>query len=314
MITSKIRSKAAIAFGVALAIILSIGFFQSIARADISNPHPTPPAGSVTNTVLAPNTILDSNVNTAAAIQVTKIKGGNNDGTIPYSASAGLATSTSLTFTPTNNTFTVTASTSLTATTSIAASSVTNNAIVLNTVPYQFPSTQGAAATVLQNNGSGVLQWQPGAGIVNIIQNNIGQGTGSTGTTTVYDVALPAASLNTVKMLEIRADWNIQIPSGGSNCLLGIRMGNGAASTTIAYAATTGGTQYPEMIVDVYPQTSTSEQFYGRGMAGTTQDFKMSGLLTFTLANLLGFDFQATNQTGGSNTCNLQNVIISVYS
>lgn len=52
-----------------------------------------------------------------------------------------------------------TASTTLSATTTILANSATNNALVLNTIPYKFPSIQGASSTVLTTNGSGSLIW-----------------------------------------------------------------------------------------------------------------------------------------------------------
>lgn len=52
-----------------------------------------------------------------------------------------------------------TASTTFLATTTIVASSATNKALVLNTVPYAFPSSQGAASTYLGNDGSGNLTW-----------------------------------------------------------------------------------------------------------------------------------------------------------
>lgn len=49
------------------------------------------------------------------------------------------------------------ASTTLTATTSISASNALSKALILNQVPYSFPSTQGASSTVWTNNGSGRL-------------------------------------------------------------------------------------------------------------------------------------------------------------
>ena len=52
-----------------------------------------------------------------------------------------------------------TASSTLTATTTILANSATNNALVLNGVNYKFPSTQGASSTVLATDGSGSLTW-----------------------------------------------------------------------------------------------------------------------------------------------------------
>lgn len=48
---------------------------------------------------------------------------------------------------------------SMSATTTIGASSVTNNALVLNGVAYQAPGAQGASGTSLQTDGTGILSW-----------------------------------------------------------------------------------------------------------------------------------------------------------
>jgi len=52
-----------------------------------------------------------------------------------------------------------TASSTHSATTTITASSATNNALVLNGINYAFPSTQSASSTALMTNGSGSLSW-----------------------------------------------------------------------------------------------------------------------------------------------------------
>ena len=54
-----------------------------------------------------------------------------------------------------------TASSTMSATTTIAASSVTNNALVLNTLAYRFPGTRAASSTVLAEDGSGGLSFVP---------------------------------------------------------------------------------------------------------------------------------------------------------
>ena len=77
------------------------------------------------------------------------------------------------------------------ATTTIAASSTTTAPLVLNGVPYSFPSTQGASSTVLTNDGTGRLISTSFFGM-----NYMGNGTllyngnayedeGQTGTTTI---------------------------------------------------------------------------------------------------------------------------------
>ncbi len=52
------------------------------------------------------------------------------------------------------------ASTTLSATTTIAANSTTTKALVLNNIPYKFPSTQGASSTALMTDGGGGLSWE----------------------------------------------------------------------------------------------------------------------------------------------------------
>lgn len=51
------------------------------------------------------------------------------------------------------------ASSTYTATTSISASNVLTNAVIFNKIPYAFPSSQGAANSVLTNGGTGILSW-----------------------------------------------------------------------------------------------------------------------------------------------------------
>lgn len=47
-----------------------------------------------------------------------------------------------------------------TATTTLAGSNVLSNAVVIRSVPYAFPSSQGASSTVLSDDGLGNLSWE----------------------------------------------------------------------------------------------------------------------------------------------------------
>ena len=77
------------------------------------------------------------------------------------------------------------------ATTTIAASSVTNNALVLNGLAYKFPSTRAASSTVLSENGSGSLTFEPqSAGAVSTSTTySMPTSQGSSVSTTVYCVS-----------------------------------------------------------------------------------------------------------------------------
>lgn len=52
-----------------------------------------------------------------------------------------------------------TASSTFTATTSFQGSSLTNNALIINGLAYQFPSVRGASSTAMYDNGSGQLSF-----------------------------------------------------------------------------------------------------------------------------------------------------------
>lgn len=115
-------------------LILGIGIFAGIgiagmtmlAHADVSNPHPTPPTNSVTNAMLQQSIINPGNINIPNVFLFRNIQ----------------ATST------TEATSTVTGEITLPASTTI------------NTVPYKWPSAQGAANTTLNNDGVGNITWQ----------------------------------------------------------------------------------------------------------------------------------------------------------
>lgn len=65
-----------------------------------------------------------------------------------------------------------------TATTTILASSPTTNPLVLNGIPYAFPSAQGASSTVWMNNGSGsFISVAPDFGLVAMASTSVAAGT-----------------------------------------------------------------------------------------------------------------------------------------
>ena len=59
------------------------------------------------------------------------------------------------------------ASSTFNATTTIAANSVTNNALVLNGQAYKWPTTQTASSSLLMTNGSGTLLWNAASSTIN---------------------------------------------------------------------------------------------------------------------------------------------------
>ena len=91
----------------------------------------------VTTTEIANGTILDTDINNLAGISGGKIT--------PAFGAQNISTTGTL---------------SVGATT-LTALTVTGTTTTLNTVPYTWPAAQGAAATILTNNGTGTLSWAP---------------------------------------------------------------------------------------------------------------------------------------------------------
>lgn len=84
------------------------------------------------------------------------------------------------------NVLTVNAGLNSTATTTIAASSVLGNALVLNSIAYAFPSSDGASTTALMTNGSGGLSWNT---IQTIVNTDVPKSVGSAGTLVTQNTA-----------------------------------------------------------------------------------------------------------------------------
>lgn len=305
MITSKIRSKAAIAFGVALAIILSIGFFQSIARADISNPHPTPPAGSVTNAIIAPNTILDSNISPAAAINTEKLAGGSTIGATLVSDGVGVEAVNLFTISTSTQTILDQASTTLMASTSIAASATAPE--YQNNVKYVYPTTQGTSGQALTNNGSGVLSWAPQGPV---IENNTNIFTaGSAGTTTGEYTNIPAGVITASSTIMVQAFYE---NSGSSfQCDGNIEFGDGNSTSTVAYFSS-GSTQgfFANTAVGM-ATSSTQTQWGGQGYGGITVG-KITHAQHFNAAGPNGVQV-SLNYGNNGNNCSVQGLSVIVF-
>lgn len=118
----------------------------------------TAPYGGTGSTTLSSNQVLLGN----GTGNIKTVSGWGITNQILTSQGAGNAPTwtTTLSLTSDNvwtgqNLFTVGATT-----TRLVASSTPANPLILNTVSYSTPSTQGASSTALINNGSGLLQWQ----------------------------------------------------------------------------------------------------------------------------------------------------------
>jgi len=115
----------------------------------------------------------------------------------------GLATSSNLIFSGLNN---YTASSSFSATTTIAANSTTTRALILNSIAYQFPSIQGASSTSLVTDGAGSLTWDYQSRLLG--QATVDATNSTTASSTIASVTVPAGALKAGTMIEGRLNFS----------------------------------------------------------------------------------------------------------
>lgn len=140
---------------------------------------------------------------------------------IPVTGSNGKLTQTFLDLTQAFN---------FSATTTLACSNVNSNACIFNSLAYRFPSARGASSTMLAENGSGVLTWEPvTTGFIYGTTSQVIAG-GSTASSTVFVTSVPGNSMGTGNVLDI----NIPVSSiaFGQSAAQYIEVGYGTASTT----------------------------------------------------------------------------------
>lgn len=128
-------------------VLFLVGTMVSIAHADISNPHPTPPANSVTHGMLKDGIIDDNNVDVAAAIQLVKLGTSADDTLVPFGSGGALGTSTSLKYNKTSKKLYVMGG-------SIEATSTNFNGVAMT-----WPSADGTANQALITNGAGAYSY-----------------------------------------------------------------------------------------------------------------------------------------------------------
>lgn len=116
------------------------------------------------------------------------------------------------------------ASTTQSATTTISASSVTNNALVLNSLPYKWPSTRAASSTTLTEDGNGNLSFQA--------SHDVYSGFNTAGTTAM-SATFATTTLITIPAGIMTASSTIEI-TGAASCV----GTNGAACTVYLKNAT----------------------------------------------------------------------------
>lgn len=156
----------------------------------------------------------------------------------------------------------------------IAASA--GNLLTLHGVAYNFPSAQATASTSpLVNDSAGNLSW--GNPIILASDGSTGNSGNTSASTTVYSATIPANTLGTIGGLDITAFATTTAGSGGA---VSINMGNGSATTSIAFFVNTG-TGVGLIHAVLYNNASASFQRY-------FSDSHAQGSTAFTATTMTG--------------------------
>lgn len=268
----------------AIAIGALLGLYTSAlpAHADISNPHPTPPANSITNTMLQSSVILPSNINIPNTFDFQNV----------------IATSSTASSTYSNDIAVASASTTI------------------NHINYQWPAAQGAAQTTLTNSGTGVLTWTNAlstqlavselsnaslsAGEPVYIAQNSGSATSdqyneSENTSTGFTLSLTPTCSGSAVVFGL-VDSNTAVP------LAGIAATFGGVSMTLVQDITYNTTQH----MYVYELTGVSNSggnFSATWTGGTTASDAVADYCGINQASPIDAQAQSTgNSTSASNS------------
>lgn len=151
--------------------------------------------------------------------------------------------------------FTFTGGLVSTATTTLAGSNINSNALKINTVSYQWPSSQGAAGSLLLNNGSGVLSWSTA------IPHYSGSGsvTANNNTATTSLMTIPSGTLSASSTMSFLAYVSSTQGNSSSGTFSIALNGTAILSATIPNTAAAGGNNCIVQGI-IYNNTSVSAQ------------------------------------------------------
>lgn len=203
--------------------------------------------------------------------------------------------------------FLATASSTFNATTSIAASSLTNKALILNGLPYVWPSSRGSNEAVLSENGSGTLSFSDvttlGAGAFLLASTTDLSLNDSIVETTYATTTVPANLLGTLGALAVKV-YATTYNDNGNNSRVTIRVKFG--STTVCSAGLASGasnygvTQY-EMILSA-SSSAALQQCQGWSSAPSAHGYtETSSSVDTTSAQTLTITAQWDVNDGGDS-------------
>ena len=150
--------------------------------------------------------------------------------------------------------FTFTGGLTSTATTTLTGSNINSNAIIINNVPYQFPSSSSLG--YLSNNGSGVLSF---GGIVPLWSSYTSPSTTQSSTTTIASFSVPANALGTSNLISCTFIGQGIYTQSTYKLWVDVSYG-GTASSTVLYTQSTGTAKTGSISIVIHETGTTSSQ------------------------------------------------------
>lgn len=203
------------------------------------------------------------------------------------------------------------ASSTFSATTSIAASNVNSNPLSLNGVKYAFPSSQ-SASSFLENDGSGNLSWGVSQVATIFTNPNINVLSSAGSTTTIYSITIPANTLNATNK-EMMGSFFFTMTG---NCVPSLGFGNGSATTTIGgYVAPGNSANFAEIDFSLVATTTSSELSITKGSDSIISTYVPPNFLTPT-ASITSQTYIAVNNGGcgaGALTVASGNIVVYTH-
>ena len=202
------------------------------------------------------------------------------------------------------------ASTTMTGTTTISASSLTSAPLVLRSLAYAAPSTRLASSTVLSDDGSGNLTWEYPS-VKTLAADGANNSTSATSYTTVKTVTIPAGLLDLNDRITVYASA-YRTAGSANDCQTRINFGSGSATTTVQQG-TSGYSSGGNVQIWINNRNSLSSQFATTIIAPNNTSgvntAASSTLPTANTANKTYLDFQLM-AVNGADTCSYTGIYV----
>ena len=201
----------------------------------------------------------------------------------------------------------VTASTTFLATTTISADSLTNRALVLNSLAYRFPTSRGVAGSVLRDNdGSGTLTW--GAGPHYILSGTTQtQATNGTATGTQM-LSIPANTVTASSSIRVNINVNhFNAANAVGSCTVLLRKSTGETLFSTASGATIATSD--SLIGEVNAVVASNNSVSSQKITGVSTALRIVSI-SAVIANY-GATINTTSSIDFSSAVSLVPVVIS---